>query len=596
MNASAPIPLPENTAARIPDLIKDLDGSALQWLSGYFAGCAAALQTDAPSLAAPLQAAVDAAHASILYGSQTGNSARVARQLHDALAADGLNARLVRADTCSVRELKTERLLFVIISTQGEGEPPDDARALFEHLLSRRAPRLKNLKFSVLGLGDSSYPDFCLIGQRIDARLAELGAQRLCDLARADVDIDSVATPWLKDQRQHAGRELESITPAGTSITPLQIQTRSWSRERPFAAEVLQNQPIVSSSAGRVIRHIELSLESSALHYQPGDAVGVWSQQDPALVSRVLELLGLDGEQELQHGEETLPLKRWLGERRELTRLTRPFLAAHAERGGHMSLASLLEPGARTQLGRLLSTQQLPDLLRSHPAPWDAAALLDALRPLAPRLYSIASSQKRVEDEVHLTVADVLYRHAGESRWGVASHFLASRSEGDTVPLYIEPNTRFRLPAPERDIIMIGPGTGVAPFRAFVQERQETGAAGRNWLLFGNRHRHSEFLYQLEWQAALKSGALTRLDVAFSRDQREKLYVQHCIRQHGRELYAWLQDGAHLYVCGDASHMAADVHEALIDVVAEHGATARNAAIERVNAWLAEGRYARDVY
>jgi sulfite reductase (NADPH) flavoprotein alpha-component len=435
-------------------------------------------------------------------------------------------------------------------------------------------------------------------GRQLDERLAALGAQRLFARGEADVDVETVAAPWL-DQALRLAREQLKAQPPLATVTPLRPAraAAAWTREQPFAAPVLLNQRITGRGSDRDVRHIELSLEGSDLHYAPGDALGVWPVQSPALVEAVLATLKLDGDAPVRHANEELPLRRWLAERRELTRFARPFLAAHAERAGNAELQALLQPAARDALGRLFDELQLVDLLRRHPAAWDAGALVAALRPLAPRLYSIASSQSVVGEEVHLTVAHVDYEHAGERRWGAASRYLAGRAEGEAVPVFVEANERFRLPADGgRDIVMIGPGTGVAPFRAFVQERAESGAAGRNWLLFGNPHFHSDFLYQVEWQQALKRGQLHRLDLAFSRDQEHKVYVQQRLREQGRELYAWLDGGAHLYVCGDAGRMAKDVHRALVEIVAEHGGRSAADAEDWLGQLIQQGRYARDVY
>jgi sulfite reductase (NADPH) flavoprotein alpha-component len=346
------------------------------------------------------------------------------------------------------------------------------------------------------------------------------------------------------------------------------------------------------------VHHLELSLEGSGLRYAPGDAIGIWPTNPPALVQDWLQALDLDGAQEIAHQGRTLPLAQWLGRERELTRLSRPFVAAHAAASGHDDLRRVLQKDNAAAFARLLSSHQPIDLLRRYRAAWRADDLVAALRPLTPRLYSIASSPRAVgEEEVHLTVARVEYDAFGAPHWGAASAFLSMLEEDATVPVFVESNDRFRLPADHaRDVIMIGPGTGVAPFRAFVQERRETGARGRNWLFFGNRHFTRDFLYQVEWQEALKSGALHRLDLAFSREGTRKVYVQDRLHGRGRELYAWLEGGAHLYVCGDANHMARDVHAALVDIAVAHGGRSPDGA----RAWLADlltqGRYARDVY
>jgi len=370
----------------------------------------------------------------------------------------------------------------------------------------------------------------------------------------------------------------------------------------------------VARDSERDVRHVELSLEGSGLHYQPGDALGVWPRNPPALVAQWLEALQLDGEREITHQGRTLSLARWLGAEREITQLSRSFVKAVAEVGEHAGLLDLLRSEQAAELAALLTRDQPIDLLRRYPVNWQPEELLAALRPLTPRLYSIASSPKAVGEEVHLTVAVVDYQAHGSVHWGAASTFLAAADEDGKVPVFIESNERFRLPAdPARDIIMIGPGTGVAPFRAFVQERQESGATGRNWLFFGNRHFAQDFLYQTEWQEALKRGALHRLDLAFSRDgaalaksphtdvpgaarDSHKTYVQDRLRENGAELYAWLAGGAHLYVCGDSAHMAKDVHAALIELAVTHGGLAAADARAWLDGLLQQGRYARDVY
>lgn len=610
-------------------LTAGLDGAGLWWVSGYAAGLAqaraasppggmvTALQPAAPAVAAPVL--------TIVYGSQTGNSRRLAEQLAQQAEGAGLGVRLLRADAYPTRELAAERFLYLVISTQGDGDPPDDARGLVEFIAGRRAPALDQLRYAVLGLGDSSYAKFCEIGRQMDERLARLGAQRLLPRAEADLDIDSVATPWLGAALEAAKAAVRPPAPLAT-VTPLRpaAAPSPWTRAQPFAAEVLSNRPLIARGShldarDRDIRHIELSLQGSGLQYEPGDALGIWPRNPPALVEAVLDTLKLDGGAAVASAGQTLPLREWLSSKRELTRLSRPFAVAHASRAAAPALDASLVAGNPTAFAALATEHQVIDLLQAWPAGWDAQDLVAALRPMTPRLYSIASSQKHVGDEAHLTVAHVEYTrgestHGDNRRWGAASHHLARAPEGDTFPVFIERNERFRLPAdPARDVIMIGPGTGVAPFRGFVQERAATrpmtaGASGRNWLLFGNRHFRSDFLYQLEWQQALKNGQLHRLDLAFSRDARigmvdaatppvrSRTYVQDRLREHGREVYAWLQDGAHLYVCGDATRMAKDVHATLVDLVAKHSNRSREDAEAYVSELQQQGRYARDVY
>lgn len=611
--ALPPSPLNEDRKALLGRLVDGLDGPSLWWLSGYTAGLAQVHAT--PQLAVlpggPQGLAQPQAgqRLTVLYGSQTGNARREAEKIVQAAEAAGLAVRLVRADTYPTRELAGERLLFIVISTQGEGDPPDDSIGFTEFLLGKRAPKLPELKFAVLGLGDTSYADFCGIARKLDARLAELSAQRLADPGLADLDIDTVASPW-REQALAQARELLKAAPTPAThlatVTPLRA-VPAWSHERPFPAEVLANQRVSGrefkgqgflqyGSGDKDVRHVELSLEGSGLAYEPGDALGIRHRNPPVLVEAVLQAARLDGNTAVTSGEQTLPLSEWLATRRELTRLSRPFLAAHAERAGATALQQLLDPTQPAGLAALLGDHQLVDVLRRWPADWDHDALLAALRPPAQRLYSIASSRKRVGEEAHLTV-DVLGYHAhGHDHLGAASGFLAALDEGGQVPVYIEPNERFRVPADAaRDIIMVGPGTGVAPFRGFVQERAETGAAGRNWLFFGAQHFNTGFLYQVEWQEALRRKELHRLDLAFSRDQAAKAYVQHRLRERGREVYDWLQAGAHFYVCG-AIAMGKDVHAALLEIVAAHNGGDAEAASDYLTALQTEGRYSRDVY
>lgn len=616
MSASAlptsPLPLSADQADLLKRLTHDLDAQRLWWLSGYAAGLANArpLVAHAP-VAAPV--AATSQRLTVIYGSQTGNAKRIAETLADEAGAAGLNVRLLRADAYPQRELAGERLLYVVISTQGEGDPPDDAIGLVEFLTGKRAPKLPELKYAVLGLGDSSYADFCGIGRKLDARLAELGASRLFAVGEADLDIDSIAVPWREQALGHAKALLKTATAPSATVTALRPHVASaYSHDKPFAAELLLNQRISGrefkgmgflkyGGVGKDVRHIELLLQGSGLHYEPGDALGVRHRNPDLLVDGVLQALELDGDAlvqgaPVQGAEESLPLREWLASRRELTKLSRPFLASLAAQSRSEELNDLLAPTRSADFATLLGSHQLVDALRRWPAHWEAQELVAALRPLTPRLYSIASSRKRVGEEVHLTVDVLDYQAFGHAHVGAASGFLSSLGEGEHAPVYIEANERFRVPADaSRDIIMVGPGTGVAPFRGFVQERAETGANGRNWLLFGARHFNTGFLYQAEWQGALRTGELHRLDVAFSRDQAERIYVQQRLRERGREVYDWLQNGAHFYVCG-AIAMGKDVHAALLQIVSEQSGVDAEGAAEYLSKLQAEGRYSRDVY
>ncbi len=587
-------------------VVDGLDADALHWLSGFAAGVGyarssvTALAGDAVHvpLGAPQARAEAAARLAIVYGSQTGNGRRIAEKLGRAAETAGLAARVYAAREYPLKDLAKERFLTVVVSTHGDGDPPDDARGFVEYIAGKRAPRLEHLAYSVLALGDSSYPKFCETGRQLDERLASLGARRLLPRVDCDVDVERSAAPWLEQLLGIAREELGA--PPVATVTRLRPvpATPLFSREHPFVARVLGNQRITGRGATRDVRHIEISLEGSGLRYEPGDALGVWHDNPAPVVDAVLAALALRGDEPVTVDAQTQSLRDWLVAGREITRLTRPFLARHAERAGSADLAAALVPGNEARLRALLADLQVVDVLRQWPATWTADDFVRSLRPLVPRLYSIASSQDVVGEEAHVTVAVVDYEHAGQRRLGAASAHLAGLTGDEaTVRVFVEPNERFRLPAdPGRDVIMIGPGTGVAPYRGFLQQREAQGASGWHWLVFGARHFDSEFLYQVEWQEAFRKGLLSRVDLAFSRDRTPRAYVQDRLREAGKELFAWLEAGAAVYVCGDAQDMAPDVHAALIEIVETQGGLDREGAEAYVRRLADEGRYLRDVY
>jgi sulfite reductase (NADPH) flavoprotein alpha-component len=600
-------PLDAERSELLLRVVEGLEPSSLQWLSGFAAGVAFERANGSGFVAAPATAPVArpeaAGRLTIVYGSQTGNSKRIAERLGRAAEAAGLAARVYASGNYPLKDLAKERLLTVVVSTQGDGDPPDDARGFIEFIASRRAPKLDQLSFSVLALGDSSYPKYCETGRQLDERLAALGAKRLIDRIDCDVDYEKLATPWLERVVTGARDLLGASQQVSASATVTRLRTApaepAFSREQPFAAEVLVNQSLSGRGAPKDVRHHELNLVGSGLTYSPGDALGVWHENPPAVVGEVLQALKLDGAEAVEIEGTTKPLGEWLATGRELTRLTRPFITQHAERSGDAALAAVLQPGHEAELRHTLKDLQVVDLLERHPGQWEAKSFVQALRPLAPRLYSIASSPEAVGDEAHITVAVVDYELERKRRLGAASVHLASlTSEPAKARVFIEHNERFRLPNDtSRDVIMIGPGTGVAPFRGFIQHREAVGATGRNWLFFGARHFRCEFLYQTEWQDAVKKGVLTRLDLAFSRDRSiPKEYVQDRLRRVGKDVFAWLENGAYVYVCGDADQMAPDVNNALIDIVTQHGGRSREDADAYVRRLADERRYLRDVY
>jgi len=617
-------PIPEERRDQLQQLATELNREQLMWLSGYFAGAAAAAPSSIPAFQsnllggaqarAPLQqpaaaavapiapaaAAVAAPSLTIISASHTGNGRKISEKLLAAVHALGVQARMVKAGDYQPREIAKEKLLYIVISTHGDGDPPDEARALYEFLGTKRAPQLPDLQYSVLALGDTSYPKFCEAGRVVDERLAKLGAKRLLPRVDCDVDFAKLAQTWADDALARVRDIKDKFAPSGgaasfaVSAAATAPAVAELKREQPATAEVLANQRIVGRGALREVRHVELAFPGLGNLYKPGDALGIVHRNPESAIEAVLQAAKLDGGASVTQDGKTHTLLEWLRDERELTRIARPLLVSVA-RQAKVDITELL--GNADAMAKLTASCQVSDVLASYPAEWTPEALVAALRPVHGRVYSIASSPAAVGDEAHLTVAIVGSDTDRKLLAGAASNFVINAAVDSNVQVWIERNERFRVPADgARDIIMIGLGTGVAPFRGFLQEREAAGATGRNWLFFGGRSLYHDFLYQLEWQQALKRKSLHRVDVAFSRDQAEKIYVQHRIRQAGKELFAWLSSCAYLYVCGDASAMAPDVNAALLDVVREHGGMDADDAQSWVADLTADGRYLRDVY
>ena len=589
------LPLNPEQLARLQAATTDFTPTQLAWVSGYFWGVLN--QQSGTAVAAPAPAA-EVPTITLISASQTGNARRVAEALRDDLLAAKLNVKLVNAGDYKFKQIAAEKLLVVVTSTQGEGEPPEEAVALHKFLFSKKAPKLDGTAFAVFGLGDTSYEFFCQSGKDFDNKLAELGAERLLDRVDADVEYQAAAAEWRARVVEALKARAPVAAPAqlATSGAVNDIHTSPYTKEAPLTATLSVNQKITGRNSEKDVRHIEIDLGDSGLRYQPGDALGVWYQNDPQLVKELVELLWLKGDEPVTVEGKTLPLSEALQWHFELTVNTATIVENYAALTRSESLLPLV--GDKAQLQQYAAATPIVDMVRFSPAQLDAEALIGLLRPLTPRLYSIASSQAEVESEVHVTVGVVRYEIEGRARAGGASSFLADRVEEDgEVRVFIEHNDNFRLPAnPETPVIMIGPGTGIAPFRAFMQQRAADGAQGKNWLFFGNPHFTEDFLYQVEWQSYVKEGLLTRIDLAWSRDQQQKIYVQDKLREQGAELWRWINDGAHIYVCGDANRMAKDVEQALLEVIAEFGGMDAETADEFLSELRVERRYQRDVY
>ncbi|MFQ1694407.1 assimilatory sulfite reductase (NADPH) flavoprotein subunit [Aeromonas veronii] len=585
-------PLSDEQQRQLGQVLSTLNTQQLTWVSGYLYGLS---QSGHQNVAASAAVAAPSGSLTILYGSQTGNAKGVATAIKAQAEARGLPVTLASMADYKPKQLKKESHLLVVVSTYGEGEPPESAVDLFEQLKKGKIGKLDGLKFAVLGLGDSSYEFFCQTGKDFDDFLASAGAERVYELASLDVDYQDAAKAW-GEQALNAITATLSTGAASSSVASAVQQAvghSQYSKENPFPARLSVNQKITGRDSTKDIRHIEINLADSGLTYQPGDALGVWFDNDADLVGEVLALTGLSGDEATAHGT----LRAALTSHFELTRLHGGFITGLADISDNAALKDLA--GDKAQVNALVASAQVVDVLKRFPTALTAEQLVGLLRPLTPRLYSIASAQSEVEEEVHLTVGVVRYpQEDGTVRSGAASSYLADRLiEDGEVRVFVEHNDNFRLPQnPDTPVIMVGPGTGIAPFRAFMQEREAQGAEGKNWLFFGNPHFTQDFLYQVEWQRYVKSGLLSKISLAFSRDQANKIYVQDRLREAGLELYQWLEAGAHFYVCGDANKMAKDVQEALLDVIAEHGHKSREEAEEYLSELRRAKRYQRDVY
>ncbi|MGG0617475.1 assimilatory sulfite reductase (NADPH) flavoprotein subunit [Bacillus altitudinis] len=595
-------PFSQEQAELLNQLLPTLTEQQKIWLTGYLSAQATLAGSEvvapAPSAAASVQPV--SKDVTVLYGSQTGNSEGLAKKTAQHLEEKGFQVTLSSMSDFKPNNLKKINNLLVIVSTHGEGDPPDNALSFHEYVHGRRAPKLDHLSFSVLSLGDSSYEFFCQTGKEFDERFEELGGTRLFDRVDCDLDYDEPFSEWLQGVASSLS-EGEAVSLPQESAGVNNQAVSEYSRTNPFYAEVLENINLNGRGSNKETRHLELSLEGSGLVYEPGDSLGIYPTNDPALVDELIQTCGWNEEEAVtvHKNGDTLPLKNALTSHFEITVLTKPLLQKIATLTKSESLHALLEEGNEEKLKEYIAGRDLVDAARDFgPFEGTAAEFTSILRKIPARLYSIASSLKANDEEVHLTIGAVRYDAHGRERQGVCSILCAERLQpGDTLPVYIQHNQNFKLPQdPDTPIIMIGPGTGIAPFRSFMQEREEMGANGKSWLFFGDQHFVTDFLYQTEWQKWLKDGVLTKMDVAFSRDTEEKVYVQHQMKKQSKELFEWLEQGAYVYICGDEKHMAHDVHNTLLSIIQEEGAMSKEKAESYLANLQQQKRYQRDVY
>lgn len=593
-------PLNEVQVRALGQLLQGASREQVIWLSGYFQG----LTAEAGQQFRPIQpeSAVsqpvvvhEQGSLTILYGSHTGRSEGLAKKLKSLLNGKSFPANVFAMNDYNVKHLEKEKALLIIVSTHGDGEPPEMAEDFYNFITGKRVPSLFHLKFSVLALGDKSYKLYCQTGKDIDHALKKAGAEELYPLVTCDVDYEDDAVGWMNEVvgKLAAGVMIPENTFSAGTVQEVAV---SYNQKNPFRATVLERVKITGRDSDKEVYHVEISLKGSGLSYHPGDSVGILTDNPPALVEGLIRQLQLDPHETVHLKKKEYTLETALRHQLEITILTRDVLQRYYEKTKLEAISGILNDDLI--LDSYLWGNDVLDLVHEFPFPLSAEELIGLLRPLPPRLYSISSSQEAVGEEVHITVATVRYENKGRRREGACSTYLADRIDIDQeIPIYIERNPAFRLPENENTpIIMVGAGTGVAPFRAFMQHREAVSQKGKSWLFFGERRFFSDFLYQIEWQKFLKKGYLEKIDLAFSRDQEEKIYVQHRLAEKQSEIFNWLENGASFYLCGDMKYMAKDVRKTLLEIIQAQGGLTEEQAREYFKKLKKEKRFQSDVY
>ena len=609
-------PFTEGQATQINELLQTLTPEQKVWLSGYLvanqqltSGTSetqgsqiGAVSKDTETMLQQNEPAIQPEKRAItlLYGSETGNAQGLAEIFEERLSNIGHNVTLKAMDEFKPKNLKNVEDLFIITSTQGEGDPPDNAAELHEFIHGRKAPKLEGVRFSVLALGDQTYEFFCQTGKDFDKKLEELGAERLYERVDCDVDYEEDAEKWMANvintiDSAPEGTQSEQVV----SESIKSAKEKKYSKANPYQAEVLENINLNGRGSNKETRHIEFLLDNFGEEYEVGDCLVVLPQNDPALVELLISTLGWDPGDQIQISEDgdTISLEEALTSYFEITKLTRPLLQNAAAYFDNEALEDKVQDSEWIQ--NYIEGRDFIDLLNDFPPEeLEPEDLYQILRKLPPREYSISSSYQSLPDEVHITVGAVRYNTHGRDRSGVCSVQFAERIQsGDTVPIYLKRNPNFKFPKDgDTPVIMIGPGTGIAPFRAHMQEREEYGYKGNTWLFFGDQHFTTDFLYQTEWQEWLKDGVLEKMNVAFSRDTDQKVYVQHRIAEHSKEFNEWLEKGASIYICGDEKNMAKDVHQAIRNVLVKEQNLTEEDAESYLKQMKKDKRYQRDVY
>lgn len=592
--------LNEKQLIALNELVNGITKEQIIWLNGYFEGRLAGLNGSVPvnGTASPFAEQVvesvqePTMNLTILYGSETGRSQSLADKLAEKAAFRNISANVFSMYDYNYKKLQEEDNLAIIVSTHGEGEPPDMAEDFYKFITGKRAPKLNKLNFSVLALGDKTYKHFCKTGEDIYSACRNLGAYSVTSLVKCDVDYEVDADRWMNNF-------LANLTPVATSeaaqSTPEAAVKVEYSKKNPFMATILEKVEITGRDSDKEVYHLELALDESGLTYEPGDSVGIFTVNPETLVDQILEHTGFNPDHlvDLEIGE--VPIKTALTHHLEITVLSVDMIQKYFERTQNKEVEKLLKDDEA--LDNYLYGHDLLDLLEDFPHEWHPNKLIQILRPLPPRLYSISSSMDKVGEEVHITVSVVRYENKDRKRVGACSSNLADMLDmDDAIPIYIDKNPSFKMPLNGSKMIMVGAGTGIAPYRAFLQQREMNDLKGGSWLFFGDRRFSSDFLYQVEWQKLLESKYLERMDVAFSRDQEEKVYVQHKLLENKEEVFKWLEEGAYFYLCGDMKHMAKDVNKTLLQIIKEQGGISEAKAVEYVKKLKREKRFQTDVY
>jgi sulfite reductase (NADPH) flavoprotein alpha-component len=563
--------LAESKLKTLLDLINSASQEELIWMNGYLSGIIMQGNTKQPQQPAVTKSAVN--KITIVYGTETGNSKKLATSFASKAKKNGINAKVIGMDQYRINDLPKEEYFFSIVSTHGDGEPPAAAKKFYDHI-HQNGFKLSKLKYGVLALGDTSYPLFCKTGEDVDSQLQQLGGYRILPLQKCDIDFDEDANSWFDNA-------LQALQSNGTSVTTSTPVAKKSSGKKTFSSTVLTNINLNDTGSSKRTHHIELSADG--IEYKPGDSIGIVPENSLATVEAIINVTGIEKEKPVGYKNEQYTVFELLHKKLNIFYLPERVIKKYAE---------------IIQQDIPLMRMDLLDLLRIYPVK-NAAQFKDVisiLEPITPRLYSIASSPEAHGGEVHITVAKSFFTVNEELRCGITSEFLSNLNVNSSLNFYVHPNNQFRLPEEDKDVIMIGPGTGIAPFRSYIAERDATGAKGKNWLFFGEQHFITDFLYQTEIQNWLETGVLTQVDVAFSRDQKEKVYVQHKMYKNGEMFFDWLESGAYVYVCGTKEPMSVDVENCILQIIQDFGSRSKEEAVEYLDMMKEDGRYLKDVY